>query len=706
MRQVCAAVGEEALTYVNPIGARKCANSQNIMPTQIPPTRAIGLLAGVTIVLIALAVIFLEWDLRERELENARVETVSLAHMFREQTERTFDTADLVLRGVQERMQTAYGSKLPLDSAEVHLLLSARIFGMRQLTAMMLVDAQGLVVNSTQPNSALPYSVADREYFKGFAGGRADGLFIGHPVANRDEGTWTLNLARPFTGPDGKFRGVAVAVMNIPRFDQFYNWMKLSYSRPIALYLDDGTLIASVPHRANMIGDRPPELSPEQLMSAESDVRFVTHVRGDGGREVYALARAGRFPLLVSVTNEEEPALALWRETSIPIVSGAVLVCGFIFIAALMLSGELAREAKLARALRDAHDRYHRTIDSLMDAIVAVDESHNIILFNPAAERMFGVTAEQVFGTPLERLLPHRSRASHQNHIAGFAHSEGASRAMSPNLEIMGLRSDGTEFPIESTISQTMVDGKSQLTAVLRDVTARRRAEAELREMNRQLRGLSASLQNVREQERTRIAMELHDDLGQQLTGLKLELSWLGGRVKEGRQPTTAEVDTMRHQLDAAIASVRRIATELRPPILDDLGFGEAVSWQASEFAKRSGLDVRVDLEAADRVEDNAVATALYRIVQESLTNIVRHSGASKVEVSLGADDNALVLTVRDNGTGISDAARHGSGIGLVSMRERATALGGHLTIISTPGRGTMITVTLPIEAAAAEEAA
>jgi PAS domain S-box-containing protein len=396
----------------------------------------------------------------------------------------------------------------------------------------------------------------------------------------------------------------------------------------------------------------------------------------------------------------------LWRETSIPIVSGAVLVCGFIFIAALMLSGELAREAKLARALRDAHDRYHRTVDSLMDAIVAVDESHNVILFNPAAERMFGVPADEVFGTPLQRLLPHRSRANHQKHIEGFARSEGGSRAMSPNLEIMGLRSDGTEFPIESTISQTLVDGKSQLTAVLRDVTARRRAEAELREMNRQLRGLSASLQNVREQERTRIAMELHDDLGQQLTGLKLELSWLGGRVKEGRQPTTAEVDTMRHQLDAAIASVRRIATELRPPILDDLGFGEAVSWQASEFAKRSGLDVRVDLEAADRVEDNAVATALYRIVQESLTNIVRHAGASKVEVSLGADDNALVLTVRDNGTGISDAARHGSGIGLVSMRERATALGGHLTIISTPGRGTMITVTLPIEAAAAEETA
>ena len=176
---------------------------------------------------------------------------------------------------------------------------------------------------------------------------------------------------------------------------------------------------------------------------------------------------------------------------------------------------------------------------------------------------------------------------------------------MAPNIEITGLRADGTEFPIESTISQTLIEGKPQLTAVLRDITQRRRAEEDLREMNRQLRSLSASLQEVREQERTRIAMELHDDLGQQLTGLKLELSWLGGRLKEGRQATPDEVGAMRQLLDTAIASVRRIATELRPLILDDLGFGEAVAWQTAEFAKRSGLDITLDLQAQALVKDD-----------------------------------------------------------------------------------------------------
>ena len=219
-----------------------------------------------------------------------------------------------------------------------------------------------------------------------------------------------------------------------------------------------------------------------------------------------------------------------------------------------------------------------------------------------------------------------------------------------------------------------------------------------MREMNRQLRSLSASLQEVREQERTRIAMELHDDLGQQLTGLKLELSWLGGRLKEGRQATPDEVGAMRRLLDTAIASVRRIATELRPLILDDLGFGEAIAWQTAEFAKRSGLEIILDLQAAGAGQGRR---ARHRAVSHRagvLTNVVRHAGASSVQVRLVQTERDLVLTVCDNGTGMpAGASRTGSGIGLVSMRERAAALGGHFKIAGVPGAGTTIEVTLPL---------
>jgi len=153
----------------------------------------------------------------------------------------------------------------------------------------------------------------------------------------------------------------------------------------------------------------------------------------------------------------------------------------------------------------------------------------------------------------------------------------------------------------------------------------------------------------------------------------------------------------MRRQLDEAIASVRRISTELRPLILDDLGFGEAVSWQTAEVTKRSGLDIRLDLEAAAMVRSSDLATALFRIVQESLTNIVRHAQASSVEVSLVADDRDLVLTVRDNGRGFANERRQGGGVGLVSMRERADALGGHLDVSSSPAEGTIIQVKISL---------
>jgi PAS domain S-box-containing protein len=675
------------------------------MRIQIRPTRAIGLLATLTVVLIAVSVTFLLWDLRKRDLEATRLDTIAFTHMMREETEHTFDRIDLVLRGVQERMQTAYGSHLALDSSSVRLLLSARIFGIRQLGSLSLLNSGGVVMNSSRDDEPLGVSHAGQEYYRVFASGRAEGLYVGKPVRDR-HGEWVAHVARAFTDTDGKFRGVAVAVLKVGELENVFRSMRPDHPRPMSLYLADGTLVASLPHREGLIGEHAPELAHVPLPAAGDEVRMVDHATGDGGRKSFALARTGRFPLLVGAPNDEELALAAWRENSIVVVLGALLVCSFIVTAAGLLVRGVNRQAELARALRDATDRYHRTLDSVMDAIVAVDADHNILLFNPAAERMFGLAKQAVIGQPLARLIPERVRQSHALHMDRFMCTYGESRAMASNMEITGVRADGTEFPIESTISQTLVDGKPQLTAVLRDITQRRCAEEELREMNRQLRSLSASLQEVREQERTRIAMELHDDLGQQLTGLKLELSWLSGRLKEGRHATVEEVAAMRQLLDRAIASVRRIATELRPLILDDLGFGEAVAWQTSEFARRSGLEVSLDLQAQALVRDDVVATALFRIVQESLTNVVRHAGATSVEVSLTAEDTDLVLRVRDNGSGIVADGRTSSGIGLVSMRERATALGGHLKIAGLAGAGTTIEVTLPLSRAVMEETA
>jgi signal transduction histidine kinase len=265
---------------------------------------------------------------------------------------------------------------------------------------------------------------------------------------------------------------------------------------------------------------------------------------------------------------------------------------------------------------------------------------------------------------------------------------------MAPQMEITGRHADGHEFPIESTVSRSVIGGHLQMTAVLRDVTQRRRNEVELLSLNTELRRLSNSLQSVREQERIRLSRELHDELGQQLTGLKLSLSWLTNRIRDGRTPTVESVEEMRQQLEDGISSVRRISTELRPVMLDELGFGEAIAWQCSEFRKRSKIDIVLNTPAAKDVKDAEVATALFRIVQESLTNVARHSKATRVTIDLRTEGDITVLTICDVGQGFQTQPKSG-GIGLVSMRERAIAIGADFSVASIPGAGTTIELSL-----------
>jgi PAS domain S-box-containing protein len=334
----------------------------------------------------------------------------------------------------------------------------------------------------------------------------------------------------------------------------------------------------------------------------------------------------------------------------------------------------------------------------MMDAIVAVDERQSIILFNPAAQKMFGLSEEEALGSHLDRLLVHATRERHRGHFRNFTGQDGSARAMGPQYEVQGLRADGSTFLVESAISSTTVGGKKQYTAVLRDVTDRRRAEVDLRELNRQLRGLSASLIDVREQERTRIARELHDDLGQQLTGLKLDLEWVSNRLKGGLKVEQSDIDTMRELLNGAITSVRRISTELRPILLDDLGFAAAIEWQVNEIAKRSLLDISLELNATDHVQNTDRASGLFRILQESLTNVIRHAQATRVEISLLEEGETVRFVIHDNGLGMAQKSHLDSGFGLINMRERAIALGGQLQVISSPGEGTTIEVTFPIQ--------
>jgi signal transduction histidine kinase len=224
----------------------------------------------------------------------------------------------------------------------------------------------------------------------------------------------------------------------------------------------------------------------------------------------------------------------------------------------------------------------------------------------------------------------------------------------------------------------------------------------EVRASREQLRALSARLQSALEEERTRIAREIHDGLGQALTALKIDLSWLSARLERSRSAANRHLrkrtDAMLELADATVHVVRRTATDLRPVVLDDLGLQAAIEWQAREFAVRTGIHCEVTAEPPIECPDRDVATALFRIAQEALTNVARHARATQVRMTLRAADDTVSLEVVDNGRGITEAEHaRSSSLGLLGMRERARLFGGRVDISGTAGEGTVVTAVIPV---------
>ena len=241
-------------------------------------------------------------------------------------------------------------------------------------------------------------------------------------------------------------------------------------------------------------------------------------------------------------------------------------------------------------------------------------------------------------------------------------------------------------------------DGRvGMLHGVAQDITDRKTAEAALSQSNAKLRSLAVHLLSAREEERKKVAQEIHDELGQVLTALVMDLQWLDTRL--GRSPKQVK-EKMRGILELAdhtIRTVQRISAELRPRMLDDLGLAAALEWLAGDFQRRMQIPCRVEVAVTEsRIGGNA-ATTIFRIVQEALTNVARHSRARHVEVRLVEKDNALLLTVRDDGVGITEEQAGGpASFGLIGLRERVKGLDGTLAIHGEPGEGTVLSATIP----------
>jgi two-component system sensor histidine kinase UhpB len=361
-----------------------------------------------------------------------------------------------------------------------------------------------------------------------------------------------------------------------------------------------------------------------------------------------------------------------------------------------------ASETKAAKeALRNSERRLRDITLMLGEGIYVLDKEGRLTFMNPEAERLLGWTQEESLGQDLHRMIhfqkEDRTPLSREDDPMSALIRYGT---FFRTEEEAFTRKDGTIFPVSIVTTPLLEQGEvvGSVTA-FQDISFRKLAEDELRRSRQRLRELSAFLQTVREEERTKISRDIHDQLGQVLTALKMDIAWVNSKLGVDQSaPLAKKTTAMAGVVDRAIETVRNIVTDLRPSLLDDLGLVAAIEWQVQEFGERAGIECHLHASDDDLVLESTRSIAIFRILQECLTNVAKHAGASRVDVSLKRRGELLMLEVRDNGRGFEPAnLRKKSSFGVLGMKERALGLGGQVRIRNMKGGGTKVSAHVPL---------
>lgn len=342
-------------------------------------------------------------------------------------------------------------------------------------------------------------------------------------------------------------------------------------------------------------------------------------------------------------------------------------------------------------------------IQAAPEPIITIDATRCIVMFNPAAERVFLHEARQVIGASLDILIPPRFRRTHAEHIARFEETGISKRRMGAGAPLWGLKANGEEFPMEASICRVLTRSGTYLTVFLRDITERQQVDQALRASRDELTRLSNALLHEREQEKRHVARELHDDLGQSLTALTMELTQLEACLAPSPADAAAHIRAMHSLIKDSFTSLRRIASDLRPIMLDDLGLPAALEWLASDFTSRYGVEAKIHVDMGGKHLSTLMKTTLFRVVQEAFTNIAKHARATSVLLDLRCTGTHCELSVQDNGVGTTPehlASALPKSLGLLGIRERVRLLHGTVAIHTNTGKGLKLEVQVPLQLA------
>ncbi len=361
-----------------------------------------------------------------------------------------------------------------------------------------------------------------------------------------------------------------------------------------------------------------------------------------------------------------------------------------------VVARDITARLRAQEELRASETRFQLVTRATTDVVYDWDMSTNAIWWNENLRILFGYE-----GKPEELGFKFWSSLIHPDDVARVDASLFDAIAQGKQFwadEYRFRRTDGSYANVldRGYIVRDAAGRSVRMIGAMMDITDRKLSEQRLRDSREQLRALTGHLERIREEERTRIAREIHDELGQALTGLKMDLSWFAARLPNHVAMQEKSV-AMLKLIDSTVNAVRRLSTELRPAILDNLGLIPAIEWLAQEFEKRTGVTCEFIADDEDLVLDEERSTALFRICQEALTNVARYAGATKVHIALSTEGDQISLRINDNGRGITEAEARGiRSFGLLGMRERARLLGGTFEIRGVPGGGTALTVRVP----------
>jgi PAS domain S-box-containing protein len=364
----------------------------------------------------------------------------------------------------------------------------------------------------------------------------------------------------------------------------------------------------------------------------------------------------------------------------------------------LSIIKDISERKKSEIELRESESKFKMLFNSANDAVFVTQLSNeksygDFIEVNEVACTRLGYTKEEFL-----QLSP--SAIVSQKSINDFNFNmERLLREGHVIYDLVHRAKDKKLIPVEINSHLFLYNEMPTVLSIARDITERKQAEEKLKRTSKLLRELATHLQSVREEERTLIAQEIHDELGQVLTALKIQIALLANKLNKNQQALKEKINSLSDMIDASVESVQKISSKLRPGILDELGLIAAIEWQAEDFEKLTNIKCSLSLPRAEIVLEKNKSTAIFRIFQEALTNIVRHSEANKVVISLMNHQSNIYLEILDNGKGITqEQIRDFKSLGIHGMEERALVFGGQVYIEGIAGKGTTVKVEIPVD--------